>query len=57
MIDLLIANGMVVDGAGSPGFHAAVAVEGDTVSIHRGDASGLEAARTDVNGFALTRVG
>ena len=35
MIDLLITNGMVIDGTGSPGFFAAVAVEGDRVSIHR----------------------
>ena len=52
MIDLLITNGMVIDGTGSPGFFAAVAVEGDRVSIHRGDVSGLEAARTiDASGM------
>ena len=46
MLDLIIANGLVVDGSGSPGFHAAVLVEGDRVTIHRGDASDLQAART-----------
>ena len=46
MLDLLITNGLVIDGTASPGFHAAVGVQGDTVSIHRGDVSGLEAART-----------
>ena len=45
MLDLLITNGLVIDGTGSPGFYAAVAVEGDRVSIHRGDVSALEAAR------------
>ncbi len=45
MLDILIANGLVIDGTASPGFHAAVGVRGDVVSIHRGDASGIEAAR------------
>ena len=46
MLDLIIANGLVVDGSGSPGFHAAVLVQGDRLTIHRGDASDLQAART-----------
>ena len=45
MPDLLIVNGLVIDGSGSPGFHAAVVVENNRVSIHRGDASDLEASR------------
>ena len=46
MLDLLITGGLLIDGTASPGFHAAVGVQGDTVSIHRGDVSGIEAART-----------
>ena len=46
MLDILITNGQVVDGTGSAGYYAAVGVQGDTVSIHRGDASQIEAART-----------
>ena len=43
-----------MDGTGSPGFFAAVAVEGDRVSIHRGDLPGLEAARTiDASGYVV----
>ncbi len=46
MLDLLITNGMVIDGSGSPGFLAAVLVEGETVTVQRGDVSNLDAART-----------
>ena len=46
MLDILITNGLVIDGTASPGFYAAVGVRGDAVSIHRGDVSALEAART-----------
>ena len=45
MLDLLIKNGLVIDGTGSPGFYAAVLVENERVSVHRGDVSHLEAAR------------
>ncbi len=45
MPDLIIENGLVIDGSGSPGFYAAVVVDGDTVALHRGDASGIEAGR------------
>ena len=46
MLDLLIKGGLVIDGTGSPGFHAAVGVEGDTLQILRGDLSAVEAAQT-----------
>ncbi len=45
MTDLLIPNGMVIDGSGSPGFYATVAVQDETVTIHRGDDSELRAER------------
>ena len=45
MLDILITGGLVIDGTASPGFHAAVGVQGDTVSVHRGDVSDLEAVR------------
>ncbi len=46
MIDLLIKNGLIVDGTGSPGFYGAAAVTGDTVHVRRGDVSRLESSRT-----------
>jgi N-acyl-D-amino-acid deacylase len=45
MFDLIIKNGLVVDGSGSPGFHAAVLVKDECVTIHRGAIDHLEAAR------------
>ena len=54
MLDLLIRNGQVIDGSGSPGFYAAVLVEQGRVAIHRGDASRLEAARIiDATGYIV----
>src|SRR5262245_2295895 len=46
MLDLLIRNGLVIDGSGNPGYHAGVGAEGDTVRILRGDTSAVSAART-----------
>ena len=46
MLDLLITNGLVIDGSGSPGFFAAVLVEGDSITVQRGDVSNLDAVRT-----------
>ena len=45
MVDLVIRNGLVIDGSGNPGFHATVAVDGETLTIVRGDASHITAAR------------
>ena len=46
MLDLLIANGLILDGTWNPGFYGAVGVEGDTLHLFRGDLSEVEAART-----------
>ena len=45
VLDLLIANGLVLDGTGNDGFGAAVGVEDDSIRLFRGDASALEAKR------------
>ena len=54
MLNLLITNGLIIDGSGSPGFHAAVLVEADTVTVLRGDVSHLEAERViDAKGLVV----
>jgi N-acyl-D-amino-acid deacylase len=41
--DVLIENGLVVDGAGNPGYHANIAVRDGVIQIVRGDSSDLPA--------------
>ncbi|MCH7624568.1 MAG: amidohydrolase family protein [Chloroflexi bacterium] len=54
MADLKIVNGLVIDGSGSPGFHATVLVEDEEVTLHRGEHTHLEAARTiDATGYVV----
>ena len=51
MFDLLIENGLIVDGSGNPGFFGAVAAKDNTVSIPRGDTSAVQARkRIDATG-------
>ena len=54
MLDLLIRNGLVIDGSGNPGYHATVGVEGDEIRVLRGDTRALPAARTiDAGGHVV----
>ena len=45
MVDLLLTDARVVDGTGQTWFRASVGVEGDHVTILRGDASSVQASR------------
>ena len=54
MLELLIGNGLIIDGTGSPGYYGGVGVEGDVVRVLRGDLSSVEAARTiDATGHVV----
>ena len=44
-MDLLITGGLIVDGTASPGFYGAIGVEGDRISVLRGDVSAVETKR------------
>jgi N-acyl-D-amino-acid deacylase len=45
MFDLLIKDGRVVDGTGQTWFRASIGVDGETLSVLRGDVSGVDAGR------------
>ena len=54
MADLMITGGLIIDGSGSPGYHGSVVVEGDRLFVHRGDPSGLDAAKIiDAKGLVV----
>ena len=54
LLDLLIRNGMIIDGTGNPGYYGAVGIEGDSLSVFRGGVDDLQAARViDAEGMVV----
>ena len=54
MVDLLFANGTVIDGTGSAGYRTSVAVTGDTIQVITGDTASVNAGRTvDASGYVI----
>ena len=54
MFDLLIKNGAIIDGSGSPSFRASIIVQNETIKVYHGDPNSLEASRTiDADGMVV----
>jgi N-acyl-D-amino-acid deacylase len=54
MLDILIRDGLIIDGTGNPGFYGAVGVEGERVHILRGDLADVQAQRViDAKGLIV----
>lgn len=45
MLDILIHDGIIIDGTGNPGYRGAIAIQGDEINIIREDPSSIESAR------------
>ena len=54
MLDLLIQDGLIIDGSGNPGYYGSVGVEDGELRVFRGAARDLEAARViDASGLVV----
>ena len=54
MLDILIRDGLIIDGTGNPGYYGSVGVEGDTIKVFRGSVQGVDAVRTiDATGLTI----
>ena len=54
MLDILIRDGLIIDGTGNPGYYGSVGVEGDTIKVFRGSVQDVDAARTiDATGLTI----
>ena len=54
MLDLLIQNGLIIDGTGNPGYYGSIGVEDGQVRVFRGAVRDAEAARViDATGMVI----
>lgn len=54
MVSLLLRNGQIVDGTGSPSYRGSIVVDGDRLALRRGDTSDIRASRTiDATGYVI----
>ncbi len=54
MLDILIENGLIIDGTGNPGYYGSVGIGGDRLSVLRGSVRDVEAARRiDASGLTV----
>ena len=54
MLDILIRNGLIIDGTGNPGYYGSVGVDGASIQMFRGSIPDVEASRTiDATGLTI----
>ena len=54
MLDILIRNGLIIDGTGNPGYYGSVGVDGASIQMFRGSIQDVEASRTiDATGLTI----